>query len=228
MRCAAAEYLPRRHGTDYGELRIYFFRMNNCNKHSLISGRESGIFFRELSKILCVAQKRQLALKCWISLTVSLTEEVISTSLRNSLWHIETGWFGSMNMELARKAAVIFLALGIAGCAGIKATPPQLEAKDEVANLAAARWALLIKGDVAKAYEFLSPGTRKVMSLDVYKARIRAGGWKSATVNSVTCEKDVCKVVMAIDYTYRNMPIDTLLDEDWLQENGKWWYSPRK
>ncbi len=137
-----------------------------------------------------------------------------------------------MDEALKRYTALALLIAGMTGCTGFghqaKVEAPSLEAKDEVAALASARWGALIQGDLAKAYEYLSPGVRSTLSLDAYKAKIRTGSWKKATVDSVSCDKDLCKVTMIIEHSFREMKsIQTPLFEDWLQEGGKWWYVPR-
>lgn len=129
-------------------------------------------------------------------------------------------------MNVAKKLGVFLLVLGLAGCA---ATGMGADPKDVVAKQALSRWDALIKGDVAAAYEYLSPGTREVMSLDLYKTRIRVGGWHKAKVDTVSCEQDRCDVSLLIEYSYRDMKsIETRLNESWIQDSGKWWYVPRK
>lgn len=134
--------------------------------------------------------------------------------------------------ELQRGAAALILGVGMVGCAGSgggSAQSVQVEPQKIVADLAVARWEALIKGDYAKAYSYLSPGTREVMSLDLYQAKVRGGKWKKANVDSVSCEQDQCKVLMAIEYSYRDIKsLDTRLDENWLRRDGKWWYVPRR
>ncbi|MGC2458704.1 MAG: hypothetical protein WA435_12000 [Gallionellaceae bacterium] len=137
-----------------------------------------------------------------------------------------------MDQALKRYTAVAILVAGMTGCTGfghnVKVETPTLDSKDEVAALASARWDALIQGDLAKAYEYLSPGVRSVMSLDAYKARIRTGSWKKATVDSVSCDKDLCKVTMLIEQSFRDIKsLKTPVFEDWLQESGKWWYVPK-
>lgn len=126
--------------------------------------------------------------------------------------------------------AAIFLSVGIIGCAGSggsSLSDSQNEPQKMVADLAAARWEALTKGDFAKAYSYLSPGTREVMSLDLYRAKIRGGNWKKANVDSVSCELDQCKVLMAVEYSYRDIKsIETRVDENWLRREGKWWFVP--
>ena len=137
-----------------------------------------------------------------------------------------------MAYELQRGVAALILSIGMVGCAGSgggSTSSVQVEPQKMVADLAAARWEALIKGNFAKAYSYLSPGTREVMSLDLYKAKIRGGNWKKAKVDSVSCEQDRCQVLMAIGYDYRDIKsLETRLDENWLRQDGKWWYVPRK
>lgn len=134
--------------------------------------------------------------------------------------------------EERRCMAAIVLCIGMMGCAGTggsSLSSDRVEPKKMVAELAAARWEALIKGDVAHAYQFLSPGTRDVMSLDLYKAKIRSGNWKKANVDTVSCEHDQCKALMTIEYGYRDIKsLETRLEENWLSQDGKWWYVPRK
>lgn len=137
-----------------------------------------------------------------------------------------------MACEMQRGVAALILSIGMMGCAGSgggSTSSVQDEPQKMVADLAAARWEALIKGDFAKAYSYLSPGTRDVMPLDLYKAKIRGGIWKKANVDSVSCEQDQCKVLMAIEYSYRDIKsLESRLDENWLRQDGKWWFVPRR
>lgn len=137
-----------------------------------------------------------------------------------------------MACELQKGVAAFILSIGMMGCAmsggGATQTLP-VEPQKLVADMAAARWEALIKGDIVKAYSYLSPGTRDVMPLDLYKVKIHSGNWKKANVHSVTCEQDQCKVIVVIDYNSRNSrSFVTTLDEDWLRQDGKWWHVARK
>jgi hypothetical protein len=128
-----------------------------------------------------------------------------------------------------RVVSTFLLVLGIVGCSGLKTVSPQLEAKEVVAGLVASRWEALIQGDLDKAYTYLSPTTREVTSLELYKSQVHPGLWKKASVDSVVCEQDLCKVILVIEYSYRELKsVKTPLKESWLQENGKWWYIPNK
>jgi hypothetical protein len=137
-----------------------------------------------------------------------------------------------MVYELKRGVVALVLSVGVMGCAGSgggSTSSAQIEPQKMVADLATARWNALIKGDFAKAYNYLSPGTREVMSLDLYKDKVHGGSWKKANVDSISCEQDLCNVLMAIEYSYRDIKsLETRLDEKWMRQDGKWWFVPRK
>ena len=132
-------------------------------------------------------------------------------------------------MNMARQFSLLSLFFGLIGCA---ATGVQIEKslpQDVVAKKALSRWDALIKGDLDAAYGYLSSGTRSVMSLEVYKAKIRPGMWKKVSVDSVVCVEDRCDVRVMLEYDYRDMKsITRPLDEIWLQENGEWWHVPQR
>lgn len=133
-------------------------------------------------------------------------------------------------MGIAKQLGVALLAFGLAGCAvnGSK-MDNGADFQSIVAKKAQSRWDALIKGDLAAAYEYLSPGSRSVQSLEAYKNTIRPGMWKKASVDSVVCEKDRCDVVIMIEYSYRDLKsIETRLNEIWLQEDGNWWFVSKK
>lgn len=127
-------------------------------------------------------------------------------------------------------AGLLLLAVGLGGCAGLAPdVGGQQDPVQQVRERATARWNALIAGDLAKAYEYLSPGTRDVMTLDLYKKKTRTGAWNKVNVDTVTCERDRCDVSVLVDYRYRELKsIETRVNEVWLQDGGKWWLVPRK
>jgi len=130
---------------------------------------------------------------------------------------------------VVRQLGVFLMVLGLAGCVGAGVKPGANLPQDVVAKKAQSRWDALIKGDLETAYNYLSPGTRNVMSLDLYKAKIRPGMWKKASVDSVACEMDHCDVVIMIEYAYRGVKsLARPLNETWLQDDNGWWFVPRK
>jgi hypothetical protein len=115
----------------------------------------------------------------------------------------------------------LVLLAGIAGCAAIRVDSPPEEKTKYIAQRAEARWQLLIKGDVAGAYEYLSAGSKATTPVDVYKGKIHPGMWREAKVEQVECEKEVCKVQLQITYDAKRMKgIQTPVFETWIIENG--------
>lgn len=131
-------------------------------------------------------------------------------------------------MIFTRQLGVLLLVFGLAGCASTGMNG-EADSQSVVAKKALSRWDALIKGDLATAYQYLSPGSRSVMSLEAYKAMLRPGMWRKVNVDSVACKQDRCDVVIMLEYSYRGFKSSvTPLEEVWLQESGNWWYVPRK
>ena len=85
--------------------------------------------------------------------------------------------------------------------------------------------AAIVKGEIKGAYQFLSPGSRAVLTSEAYASTIRVGFWQSAVVDRVTCEKpDVCDVHGAIEYDHRGSRIKTPVKETWIKEGSSWWF----
>lgn len=136
----------------------------------------------------------------------------------------------SVNSTKQLGALLLVFVFGLAGCAGTGVKQDGgVDAKEVVAKRVQSRWDALIKGDLAAAYEYLSPGTRSIMPLDSYRTKIKPGRWKKVSVDSVACEQDRCEVVIVLEYSYRDMKsIESRQNEIWLHESGNWWYVPRK
>jgi hypothetical protein len=109
----------------------------------------------------------------------------------------------------------------LAGCAGIGTRPPE----QAVQERAQARWDLLVKGDIAAAYGYMSPGSRSVITPQGYESSIRRGFWKSAKVDKVECATpESCEAHATIEYEYRGQRIKSPLRETWIQEGRNWWF----
>ena len=119
----------------------------------------------------------------------------------------------------------LVLAAGLAGCATINVDSAPEEKAKVITQRAEARWELLIKGDVAGAYQYLSEGSKAATPLDEYKAKIKPGKWREAKVEKVECEREICRVSLQITYDMKLMKgIQTPLSERWIIENGSVWY----
>jgi hypothetical protein len=88
-----------------------------------------------------------------------------------------------------------------------------------------ARWAALIKGDLDAVYAYMSPASREVVTLAMFKARTRSGSFRKAEIDSVECEPELCKVKLMVTFDHRLMQgIRTPLGETWVLDEGQIWY----
>jgi hypothetical protein len=113
----------------------------------------------------------------------------------------------------------------LSACASFQTKP-----EDAVTQRANARWQALVKGDMAKAYTYNTPGFRAVVDFEGFKGRTGiAGRWHAAQVVNVTCDTpERCKAIIKLEFSTL-MPgrskdrITTHIDETWLLEDGQWW-----
>ena len=121
--------------------------------------------------------------------------------------------------------AVLGVAAVLVGCATIGPGSSPEQKQKVVAERAQERWDVLIKGDVAGAYRFLSAGSKASTSAELYKAKMKPGLWRQAKVDGVDCEAEVCKVTVLVTYNAKRMKgIETPVAETWIIENGSAWY----
>ncbi|MBL0142249.1 MAG: hypothetical protein IPP91_09225 [Betaproteobacteria bacterium] len=119
--------------------------------------------------------------------------------------------------------------IGVAGCASAPATPPggpeAGNSAQAIGKRATARWDALIAGDLSRAYEFLSPGSRQAYTAQDYAALVKPGLWKKARVDRVECaEADVCVAVVLVEYVFKGMTVTTPLRETWTKAGEEWWF----
>jgi hypothetical protein len=141
----------------------------------------------------------------------------------------------------ARRAAPLpaafALALLLAGCqaaGGTKSSadnaPPEVRAIE--------RWKLLIAGDTAKAYEYLSPGVRSTKPQPAYAAEMAARPIRWETVElhepKPVCETaDACLVKVLVTYSV-DVPLPnvgrvtspSVQEEKWIELDGVWYHVP--
>lgn len=130
--------------------------------------------------------------------------------------HWAWGWFA---------AAVLS---GCAGVGGLSGDSPADAKREAVAERAKARWQRLIAGDLAGAYEYMSPASRATMPLDLYKAKHKVGMYRAVKVDDVNCEREVCTVRLSITYDYKRFKgVTTPLTEKWIISQGQAWYADR-
>lgn len=87
----------------------------------------------------------------------------------------------------------------------------------------------LMKKDMkslATALEYTTPSFRQHTRPGEYNARVAGRGfWNAAKVNRVSCEEEVCDVIVDVTYTspQLGLPITRPLDEKWINIDGGWW-----
>lgn len=129
--------------------------------------------------------------------------------------------------------ATSVLVFNLAGCAGM-GTPATPEA--QVTQRAQARWDAQIAGDWKTAYSLTTPSYRAVRDFNFYRGSVGgAVGWKSAQVVGVKCEDSgqACSARVKMDYQVAARPgqsasQSTYFNESWVQEEGQWYFHPRR
>jgi hypothetical protein len=113
----------------------------------------------------------------------------------------------------------------LGACASLQTKP-----EDAVTQRANARWQALVKGDMAKAYAYSTPGFRAVVDVEGFKGRTGiAGRWLGAQVTSVSCDTpERCKAIIRLEFStlmpgFSKDRMTTHIDETWLLEDGQWW-----
>lgn len=122
--------------------------------------------------------------------------------------------------------AGLLAGLVLGGCATVPTGKPE----DVVAERAGARWKHLLAKEFDKAYAFIVPGYRAVVTADAYRGRIgSAVKWVDADVYAVECpepQKCIAKIKLTFVPALNQAgggTFSTHFDETWLQENGNWW-----
>lgn len=131
------------------------------------------------------------------------------------------------SMTLARRGLLTLAAAALAGCAAFQPPTPE----EQLRARAQARWDALKRGDFDKAYTFLSPGSRTMVSREQYRNGFgNAVAWKAVDVASVSCEtSEKCIVRVRIEHEpvllrSRLGTIESHMDETWLLDGGQWWH----
>lgn len=102
---------------------------------------------------------------------------------------------------------------------------------------AMARWETLLSGDLAAAWEYLSPGYRSSVSSERYQQSvvIKRVKWTGARYIESDCIETTCKVKISIDYTLhgaipgvQSFTGTQAIEESWLLVDGKWYLVPKQ
>lgn len=138
------------------------------------------------------------------------------------------------NVQLLMKQSVghslrwlsVVASLALAACATTGGGTPQ----EDIKQRGEARWQALVERDFDKAYNYITPSFRAVVTPASYRGRFGAGAiWLGGEVIAVDCpETTKCIAKVRIDYKpllagRSGDKFSTYVDETWLQEAGQWW-----
>jgi hypothetical protein len=125
-----------------------------------------------------------------------------------------------------RRFVVIAVALGLGACATLGRNSSDEEKRKAVTDAALARWALIVKGESGQAYdEFMSKGSRQVISRGEFVERMRITAFRTAAVEKTECGAESCQASVRITYDHKLMRgVGNTLRENWIIEDGKVWY----
>jgi len=131
----------------------------------------------------------------------------------------------SVTRRLALSLACV-LSFAAVGCASLLPAP-----EETVRKLATQRWQTLLAGKFDQAYEFATPGFRKLRTVDFYRTNRSAVPvkWVSAEVLRVDCEPARCKVTVKVVSEPRVpgfrklLNLESGIEEVWVLEDGQWW-----
>lgn len=123
-------------------------------------------------------------------------------------------------------ATLGLMTLAVVGCASLQPAP-----EETVRKLATQRWQTLLAGKFDQAYEFATPGFRKLRTVDFYRTNRSAVPvkWVSAEVLRVDCEPARCKVTVKVVSEPRVpgfrklLNLESGIEEVWVLEDGQWW-----
>lgn len=133
---------------------------------------------------------------------------------------------------MAASLAVMMTGFGCASVAPEDTDAWRASQRPALTERAGARWAALIKGDLASAYGYLTPAYRDVVSLQQYMGRVgNVVDWRLARVRDVRYDSPtVASVTMEVTYKYALpgagdvLESVRLLDEKWQYKQRDWWY----
>lgn len=130
-----------------------------------------------------------------------------------------------------RSTLLAGFALCVATLSGCAATTVDAQKPEQVVGKRVQeRWDLLLKGDYAKAYAYLTPAERVVLSQQSYVNRFGDGAkWLSAKFDSVTCESaERCTAVVKLETLVVargfSSPISSKISEIWIKDENSWWF----
>ena len=127
--------------------------------------------------------------------------------------------------QLTAVAVVGVTLVACAGMGGITKDSPEQAKQAAASQRSMERWQAIIAGDITKAYGYMSTGSKARLSAEDFRRKARLAGFKSATVEAVVCEPELCKVTVRTVLDHRLMKdLPLPVTETWVLEKGEYWY----
>ncbi|MGB5488110.1 MAG: hypothetical protein WBN06_12015 [Lysobacterales bacterium] len=123
----------------------------------------------------------------------------------------------------------------VCGLLLLSACATSVSTENQIEQRVTARWETLLSGDLAGAYEYLSPGYRSSVSLMQYQRSVllQQVKWTSAKYVESTCEETTCSVKVLVGFTvYGALPgVKSFngtkdIEESWVLISGNWYLVP--
>ena len=98
------------------------------------------------------------------------------------------------------------------------------------------RWDAIFSGDLAGAYNYLSPGTRSSVTSLQYQRSILTQRviWTGARYLKSECQESTCKVTVSVDYVVhgavpgvKSFKGTKAIEESWVLIDGAWYMVPQ-
>lgn len=123
---------------------------------------------------------------------------------------------------------VVAAALAMTACATtstLSASSSDEAKRAMLIERADARGMALVQGDLDAAYEFLSEGSKTVISKEEFKRRMSIVPFRAYRIDTASCDGAACTVKAKLTYDHRVMKgITTPMTEHWVIERGKVFY----
>jgi hypothetical protein len=113
------------------------------------------------------------------------------------------------------------------------ATSTSVSPESQVEERATARWEALFSGDLAGAYEYLTPAYRTSVSSLTYQRSVlrKRVAWTSSKYVESVCEESLCKVKFDVGYAIhgalpgvKSFEGTQIIEESWVLIDGQWYF----
>lgn len=137
-----------------------------------------------------------------------------------------------MSFKISRKYGYSLMACGLVLLSACTTTSSKSEGIEERVN---ARWNALLTGDLAGAYEYLSPGFRSsVSSLDYQRSLLlKKVRWEGGEYIESECDDTTCNVTVLLQYRVagalpgvRSYEGKQQVTETWIKIDNVWYLVP--